>query len=129
MKSSTQRHVLWKFIYDDKLVYRNTNYSALKFFNYLRDSKPYFTVYNVTRKGWELVVTRTFSDTCNCGRKYDDTPNGELFRFQESPVDLTTKSARQYMCDPLPCMICYYKSEIKAGRWAPKYVRQLGLET
>lgn len=89
-----------------------------------------FSVYVRTINGWEFVASRTLSDKCQCGRSYDDTANGEVFKFQEHPLVNTIEAISALIRSPTLCQVCYYKIELKEGRWAPKYVkRQLGLET
>lgn len=119
----------WKFQLGERLIYRVKNYDALKLYWELRDRKP-FIVYVRTQQGWEYVATHEPSEYCICGRAYDDTPNGESFRFQEHPLEWTIDAMTVTMKSPVLCQLCYYRGELKAGRWAPKHVqKQLGLET
>lgn len=122
-------HAVWKFQFEKKLVYRNKNRDALKLFWKARDVQP-FNIYVRTLNGWRLVASHVPSERCVCGREYDDTPNGETFRFQSHPLVYTIESISETMSSPTLCMICYYREELKEGRWAPKHVkRELGLET
>jgi hypothetical protein len=118
-----------KYIIGEFFVYRVRNYDALKIYWSIRDKKP-FDIFVRTLNGWELVTTNVPSDICNCGRRYDQTPNNEIFKFQEHPLEYTIEALRQTMSSPVLCMICYYKGELEKGRWAPKYVKkEIGLET
>lgn len=122
-------HATWKFQLGERLIYRVKNIDALRLYWELRDRKS-FSVYVRTINGWEYVATHNPSDHCICGRAYDDTPNGEQFKFQEHPLEYTIAAMTDLMKSPVLCQVCYYRGELKAGRWAPKHVRkQLGLET
>lgn len=122
-------YVTWKFVFTDRVIYRLKNYDALQVYKYYRNTQP-FTVYFQARKGWELVTSCEPSDYCQCGRSYTDTPNGEPFQFQDHPLEFTIRALAELMKSPVLCIVCYYKDELKHGRWAPLYVRKiLGLET
>jgi hypothetical protein len=129
-KRSDPGRVTWKFVLENNVIYRLRNDDALKIWWDLRDRKA-VTVYSRGRTGgWDFVVEHVPSDKCNCGKYYDDTPNGEPFKFQEHPLEYTIVELTKTMRSPILCMMCYYKGEIEHGRWAPKSVRdQLGLET
>ncbi len=125
----TPGYATWKFVINGKIIYRHKNADALKYYWNNRDQYS-FTVYVRTKNGWEFVARRQLSDRCQCGRSYDETANGEVFRFQEHPLVMTIKALSELMSSPILCQVCYYKRELKEGRWAPKYVKkQLGLET
>lgn len=115
---------VWKFVHKDSVIYRNSNNDALKYFWRIRDIKD-AAVYARTPKGWEYVFTSQPRAECGCGRQYDDTPNGEEFRWQDpGKFNRTMEDVRKIMTGPVLCMICYYKEEYYAGRWAPKFVKQ-----
>lgn len=66
---------------------------------------------------------------CGCGREYN------RFRFRATFMDYPQTKQEQLAWFKLPvlCMICYYKTEINKGNWAPKQVykeieKELGLE-
>lgn len=123
-------YATWKFVTKDKVIYKVRNYDALRLYLDYRDLYA-LTIYVRTKeKGWKLVVSRTPTDKCQCGRYYTDTPNGEPFMYQEYPTEYTIVVLSELMRSPTLCIMCYYRVELKEGRWAPKYVRQqLGLET
>jgi hypothetical protein len=122
-------HAVWKFQFKTNVIYRNKNHHALKLYWNNRD-RNVFSVYVRSLEGWKFVVNHTPSEKCKCGREYNDTPNGESFRFQAHPLVFTIESVSNVMCSPTLCMICYYTQELKKGRWAPKHVKKtLGLET
>jgi hypothetical protein len=119
----------WKFEVNNKVIYRLRNRDALNFYWANRD-QDVFNAYVRTKEGWQFVLRHDPSQLCQCGKPYDDTPNGEPFRFQEPVLEYTIEELTKLMHSPVLCMMCYYRGEIKAGRWAPKYVRQrLGLES
>jgi len=120
---------VWKFVSPDRVVYRNSNASALKYFWQIRD-KEEIVIYARLPTGWEYVFTSQPRERCACGRDYDDTPSGETFRWQEpGKFNKTIKDVISIMKQPVLCMICYYGKEYKAGRFCPKYVKQqLGLD-
>jgi hypothetical protein len=125
----TPGYAVWKFVLGTKFVYRARNHDALKLYWQIRDRKS-FDVYVRTTNGWEFVTTNIPSETCNCGRRYDQTPTGESFKFQEHPLVYSIEAMRATISSPTLCMICYYKGELNKGRWAPKYVKkEIGLET
>ncbi len=120
---------VWKFVLPKAVIYRNKHAHALKLFWEIRDREP-FKLYVRTSKGWEFGVEHTPRDKCICGREYNDNPSKEVFRFQQQPAGLTIENVIKTISEPALCQVCYYKLELKAGRWAPKYVKRvLGLET
>jgi hypothetical protein len=120
---------VWKFVLPKAVIYRNKHNHALKLFWEIRDRWS-FKLWVRTPNGWEFAVEHTPRDKCICGREYDDNPSKEPFRFQQPPDILDTANVIKTISEPALCQICYYKAELKAGRWAPKNVkRTLGLET
>lgn len=122
-------HAAWKFVTKDKIIYRQSNVHAMKFYWDNRDWHS-FRIYVRTPRGWEFVHNHVRTDKCQCGRFYDDNSSGQVFKFQEPPLVHNIKAMSITMRSPILCQICYYKGELKAGRWAPQYVkRQLRLES
>jgi hypothetical protein len=122
-------HAAWKFVFKDMVVYRNRNREAPRYYWKYRDRQS-FTVYARGHSGgWEFVTENIPLDKCPCGGAFE-TSNGEIFRYQEYPLVNTIDSISAMMNSPVLCQICYYKGELKAGRWAPRSVKKhLGLET
>lgn len=124
----TDSHVSWRFTVDGRIIYFETNLAAWKYYSWKRDVAS-FKIEARTNQGWKYVTNYIISDSCQCGRSYT-LANDEIFRFQEAPAPLTIALMSETFCSPLLCIMCYYKNELKVGRWAPKAIRrELGLET
>lgn len=121
-------HAAWRFTLPNKIMYFVSNSAAWKYYCSNIDYGS-FKIEARTNKGWKYVTTYNASDTCQCGRSFV-LQNGETFRYQDPPVPLSISGLSEVFNSPVLCIICYYKGELKAGRWAPKLVkRELGLET
>ena len=118
-------HAIWKFQNKDKIIYRNSNKSAVKWF-YANIEKN-FSIWTRSREGgWEYICTNMPSDRCSCGRLYTDTHNGLEFRWRDNAftVSTTVEDCKEIFQAPDLCQVCYYKGELKAGRFCPKWVKQ-----
>lgn len=122
--------VVWKFVLDDGVYYRNRNKDAIEyFFHYCiqKDVKIYFRNNN----GWNLVADLHPQVHCQCGREYTFSHNGDEFIWHDRKFADFTKatSVIEVFNSPGLCQMCYYSKELTEGRWAPKFVRdQLQLE-
>ncbi len=122
-------HAVWRFTLPNQaIIYINSHREAWKYYYRNLDSGS-FKIEARTRQGWIYVASYVANDTCHCGRSFT-MQNGEIFRHQDPPIPFTVSGLSEVFNSPVLCVICYYKGELKAGRWAPKMVkRELGLET
>lgn len=125
-------HAVWKFrkAKDGAIFYRNTNKHAVAWF-YRNQGQP-FSIWTRSREGgWEYVCDNTLSDRCECGRLYTDTHNGLEFKWRDNAfaVSTTVEDCKKIFQTPYLCQVCYYKGELNAGRFCPKWVKQQLIES
>lgn len=119
--------VNWRFTHTDRMVYKTKNLDASRYYYAFRDREQFKVEANGI-EGWFFVIENIPRDICHCGRSYT-LDNGEPFKYQEAPLVTNMKNVVAMMRSPLLCQVCYYRTEITNGRWAPKSVRrELGLE-
>lgn len=118
-------HAIWKFKTVDKLIYRNSNRSAVGWFYQNKDKN--FSIWIRSREGgWKYVCDNVVSDRCICGRLYTDTFNGLEFRWRDNSFTISTsvEDCKEIFQAPDLCQVCYYKGELAQGRFCPKWVKQ-----
>jgi hypothetical protein len=118
-------HAVWRFKTSKVVIYRNSNRGAVQWF--YANLNENFSIWTRNREGgWSYVCDNIVADRCNCGRLYTDTFNGLEFRWRDNSfaVSTTVEDCKEIFQAPDLCQVCYYRNELKAGRFCPKWVKQ-----
>jgi hypothetical protein len=119
-------HATWKFKYPDgRIYYRNSNKTAVGWF--YQNCKEAFSIWTRCREGgWEYVCDNIVATRCQCGRLFTDTFNGLEFKWRDNMFSSSTtvEDCKKIFQAQDLCQVCYYKSELEAGRFCPKWVKQ-----
>lgn len=122
-------HAVWKFKSPNWVMYKNSNPGAVSwFYNRIEEN---FSIWLRNREGgWIYVCDNVVSDRCDCGRLYTDTHNGLEFKWKDNSfaISTTVEDCKKIFQAPTLCQVCYYKGELAAGRWCPKWVKQQLIE-
>ena len=119
-------HAVWKFKYPDgSTYYRNSHKTAVGWF-YQNIGKQFSIWTRRQEGGWEYVCDNIVSDRCQCGRLFTDTFNGLEFRWRDNVFSSSTtvEDCKEIFQAQDLCQVCYYKNELDAGRFCPKWVKK-----
>ena len=73
-------------------------------------------IYNWSWGQWRLTFQHRPSEYCHCGQAYD----GFMFKEQKRLGTYSDEDLMDLLESPFLCKQCYYKTEWRKGRWAPR---------